>query len=201
MNTIFQTQIFSNNFNMKTNANSFSLRFFLKAAIFFSFLFLAAAQSNGQAKGGNPASSKPAVNGCYFIEQYGSEDKVLDVANSSLDNGAAILLWDKHGSGNQRFEVLDAGGGYLYLKNVNSGKVATWQGRLQQADLSGSDTQKFKLIATDYPNAFYLAVKSEEQNDLALEATANGNLMLKGDGRSVMGGIRAQMFRFVPCGD
>lgn len=57
-----------------------------------------------------------------YILRAQHSGKCLDVANWSTANGANILQWDCHGGANQRFRILDAGGGYWALQNVNSGK-------------------------------------------------------------------------------
>ncbi|MET9859725.1 RICIN domain-containing protein [Streptomyces smyrnaeus] len=47
---------------------------------------------------------------------------VLDVKDNSTQDGAPIILYNRHGGTNQRFEVLPVQGDWFQLRSVRSGK-------------------------------------------------------------------------------
>ncbi len=48
--------------------------------------------------------------------------KLLDVFDSSVDNGADVVQWTANGQNNQRWRLVDLGGGYSEVVSASSGK-------------------------------------------------------------------------------
>lgn len=45
----------------------------------------------------------------------------MDVLNASLDNGASVIQYNCHGGGNEKWDIVDKGGGWHEIKNKLSG--------------------------------------------------------------------------------
>jgi len=91
----------------------------------------------------------PKANAYTFRAAH--SNRCLDVQSWSKQNDAPITQWDCHGGANQRFRLLDAGGGYWYVQSVHSGKcldvrrASPEQGAaILQWDCHGGDNQKLK---------------------------------------------------------
>jgi len=73
---------------------------------------------------------------------------VLDVAGGSTSNGAKVIQWAGHGTGNQRWNFVDQGNGTSAIVNQNSGKCLTSDGvaghQLYQFTCVGSLLQQWK---------------------------------------------------------
>jgi hypothetical protein len=55
----------------------------------------------------------------------------MDISAASITKGAANIQWTDNGGLNQRWQLIDAGGGYYNIKNTNSGLIL---------DISGGST-------------------------------------------------------------
>src|SRR4051794_8271814 len=73
---------------------------------------------------------------------------VLDVAGGSTSNGAKVIQWAGHGTGNQRWNFVDQGNGTSAIVNQNSGKCLTSDGvaghQLYQFTCVGSLLQQWR---------------------------------------------------------
>ena len=90
--------------------------------------------------------------GTYKITVYDSGKALTDP--NSYSNGAQLLFWDWNGSDQQKWYVVDCGGGYVKLINKFSGLAidisdnGTENGtKIQQWQDTGADAQRFHLIS------------------------------------------------------
>ncbi|MEO0898294.1 MAG: RICIN domain-containing protein [Bacteroidota bacterium] len=58
------------------------------------------------------------LKGNFFIESVMFPGQVLDVVESNTKPGTNVILYQKHGSTNQRFKFVPAGGGYYYIESL-----------------------------------------------------------------------------------
>lgn len=61
--------------------------------------------------------------GVYAITSCLPGNFALDVYGNSMDPGAAIIMWFKQETDNQRWRITSVGGGYVTITSVSSGKV------------------------------------------------------------------------------
>ncbi|MBP3800543.1 MAG: endo-1,4-beta-xylanase [Clostridia bacterium] len=80
-------------------------------------------------------------------------NKCLEVYNMSKENSGNIVIWPDTGVSNQRWEIQDAGEGYVFLKNVYSGlyldvekKSMEDGGNIIQYQFNGNGNQQWKLV-------------------------------------------------------
>ena len=135
----------------------------------------------------DPVVEKAQVaEGLYTISTALDENKMLDVAWASTENGANVELYQSNNQLNQVFEVRSAGDGYYTIRNVNSGKYLDAEGGsvslgtnvLQWQD-NGGDNQKWYFV--DLGNGLYNIVskKSGLRLDVADGKSENGaNILL-----------------------
>jgi hypothetical protein len=64
--------------------------------------------------------------------------KAVEVFGGSTTDGAKISQWDYSGGKNQRWQLVDVGGGYYKIKNLKSGKVL---------EVTGGSTTNGALVA------------------------------------------------------
>jgi hypothetical protein len=62
-------------------------------------------------------------NGAYGTIRAQHSGKVLDIAQASTDDGAALIQYEWKGTDNQRFAVDDVGGGRFVIRAKHSGLV------------------------------------------------------------------------------
>lgn len=97
-------------------------------------------------------SFSATTNGAHYtvwgFANYASpcECQVLD---ESVDS-SHILAWLKHRGDNQRWIIIGAGDGYVYLKNKATGRYLTTNGNSEGSQVwgykfTGSDNQKWKI--------------------------------------------------------
>lgn len=119
-----------------------------------------------------------------IMNQKGS---FLDITGGSKDNGANVQLWNKNGSTAQQFTFVKAGGGWWYIKNVNSGKVLDIAGgkdscltNIQQYEANFSPAQKFRVVDAGYG---YVHIKTWTQwllNSETIHGKPGSNVFLFG---------------------
>ena len=80
-------------------------------------------------------------------------NKCLEVYNMSKENSGNIVIWPDTGVSNQRWEIQDAGEGYVFLKNVYSGlyldvekKSMEDGGNIIQYQFNGNGNQQWQLV-------------------------------------------------------
>lgn len=64
----------------------------------------------------------PPVPAGLFVLLDERTGRAVDVQAGSLDDGAAVIVWDVHGQPNQQWTLTDLGGGQVQIKAVHSGK-------------------------------------------------------------------------------
>jgi hypothetical protein len=69
---------------------------------------------------GSDAQAQPAPT--VIIHSAKDDGLVLDVSGSSTEDGAPIILYNRHGGANQRFEMVPVQGDWFQLRSVHSGK-------------------------------------------------------------------------------
>ncbi|NKE60502.1 RICIN domain-containing protein [Lentzea sp. PSKA42] len=52
------------------------------------------------------------------------ERQLIDAFGASTADNASVVQWADNNGANQRWQLVDAGNGYVKLRNVNSGKGA-----------------------------------------------------------------------------
>ena len=100
----------------------------------------------------NLALERIIENGTYYIKSAINDKKVLDVANGSTSNKAAIQLFDGNGTEAQKFEITSLGNEYYTIKSKKSGKVLDVVNggkakgtKIQQYTSNGTDAQKWEF--------------------------------------------------------
>jgi predicted alpha-1,6-mannanase (GH76 family) len=100
-------------------------------------------------------------------------NKLLDVSNASMDNGASIDIWTDTKSDTQRWLVRQAGKGIYTLANVASGKllhVSSVSGdsvKVDQQDDNGTDEVKW-MIKKAGRGAYYLRSVTHPELSISL---------------------------------
>lgn len=137
--------------------------------------------SSGGGDDDDDGSSGSVSNGTYQIKNVNSGN-VLDVANSSTEDGANIQQYSYGGGSNQQWNVEDTGSGQYRIANVNSGKVldvansSTEDGaNIQQYSESGADNQRFELHDQGGGEYHIQPVHSDKAVDVANSSTSNGS--------------------------
>ncbi len=80
-------------------------------------------------------------------------DRCAEIASYSVANGGAAVQWGCHGEANQRWQYVDAGGGFYELRNAHSGKcleVYGWDqndaAAIVQWDCHGGANQRWQWV-------------------------------------------------------
>ncbi len=120
------------------------------------------------------------LGGIYKISNKNS-GKVLDVRNSSLQNGARIQQWDFFGSDNQLWRIEASGTDSYKITSVNSNKVLDVvdasigdRARIQQWEDFGSANQQWQI--EPFEDGFFeiISVNSGKALDILRGQTSNG---------------------------
>ena len=142
---------------------------------------------------------KTIDNGIYTIESAVKSNMVLDISNSSRDNGANLQLWDSNGTNAQKFHVFHVGGGLYEIAPMCSGKRVDvdHSGKsngtnIWQWEANGTDAQKWYINPVG--NGYYNIVS--KCNGLCLDV--HGSQTEKGTNIWCYGknGTNAQKFKF-----
>ncbi|GAB3925419.1 glycoside hydrolase family 76 protein [Mucilaginibacter myungsuensis] len=113
----------------------------------------------------------------YTIKSL-SSDKLLDVANSSLEDGATVNTWTNTGSDAQRWIINSAGKNVYTLTNVGSGKLLHAKTEASSVDqLSDTKTEDVKWIIKKTGGAYILQPATDNKLSLELVGgnTADGS--------------------------
>jgi hypothetical protein len=147
-----------------------------------------------------PTPLTPVIGGRYKIIAKHSA-KSMDVSGNSLNDGANVHQWDYVGGNNQRWNVLDGGGGLFKLQAVHSGRCldvdagggTTNGARVQQWNCAANTANmKFRLLRLA-DGAYELRPShSNKCLDVSGVSTANGALIHQWD---CVGGAN-QQWRF-----
>ena len=100
--------------------------------------------------------------GTYKVVNRNS-GKLLDVYGQSTDDGANVNQWGDNGGANQRWQIVDIGGGYYEFVNQNSGKALDVNGNstddganVQQWAYGGGANQQWQIV--DIGGGYYKIV-------------------------------------------
>jgi beta-N-acetylglucosaminidase len=112
-----------------------------------------------------------------------NREQRIDIPGQSLDNGAKPTFYASHTAPNQRFKLVDAGSGYFYIENINSGLVLDISGsslvnpEILQWKRLGGNNQKWMLVANG--NGYYIVSKLNANYclDTANGTVKNGTLL------------------------
>ncbi|QGQ96573.1 hypothetical protein EHS13_17655 [Paenibacillus psychroresistens] len=106
---------------------------------------------------------------------------VLDVSGQSTSNGGNVIQWTDNGGANQRWNLIDAGGGYYTIVNVNSQKLLEISGSsltdggdaIQWSSTSGTN-QQWQIV--DAGGGYYKLINrnSGKALDVSGSSTAAG---------------------------
>lgn len=122
----------------------------------------------------------------YRIANAGS-GKVLDIADGSLQAGAAVQQWGDAGSANQQFHAHDLGQGYWSLQGRQSGMLLD-----VAAGASGDGTRVIQWPANGGPNQQWLLKKS---------AAGAYNMVARHSGKSLTAADNGSGARIVQASD
>ena len=141
--------------------------------------------------------------GLYTIISALNEWRVLDISNSSQQNGGNLQLWEDNGTCAQTFRVRYAGEGYYEIESLCSGKFldVEYSGKTRgtnvwQYERNGTDAQKWLIKKADDDDSGYYYIISK-CNGLSLDVEYSGTK----SGTNIWvwdrNGTNAQKFKFV----
>ena len=113
--------------------------------------------------------------------------KLADVNGVSLADNATVIQWAATGANNQRWQAVDAGSGYVYLKAVHSGKCLAASGgstadaaAMVQLTCNNQNNQKWQAIPTSTAGVYDLkAVHSGKCLDVNGASLADGAALIQ----------------------
>ena len=107
--------------------------------------------------------SATIADGKYAILASSNTNKALDIANSSLEDGAEVKLWESNGGNNQSFYIEYVGDGCYTIQVASSQKLLTAKdGKVVQQEADESDAQKWIIQKAD--NSNHYAIRSKESD-------------------------------------
>ena len=113
-------------------------------------------------------------NGTYYIKSALYDKMVFSVAGGSVNNNAAIQLYEKNNSDSQQFQIINVGGEYYIIRSKKSGKVLDVPNeskesgtKIHQYTLNRGDEQKWEF---EYLGDGYYRIRSKV-NGLYLNLT------------------------------
>ena len=154
-----------------------------------------ATQVDGRAAGQSfyVSATKLYDAGCHQLVTAINSSHVADVTAGSVDNGANVQLWGNNGSPAQKWQIKDAGNGYVSITDVKSGLVlgvkgnsATKGANVEQQTPSSANGQKWKLEYTSGGFKITSALSASLVLDVSGAKAANGaNLQIWTSNNSV----------------
>lgn len=127
--------------------------------------------SNSQRFAFNPAASLLVDGACYTISTLAS-NTVLDLADSSLSQGANVSLWNSHGGTNQHWiaECVDAEKNIFCFRSVRSGQYLTMSGdNVVQSSKAGAASE-WRLV----PAGGGVVLRNVQDNNKVLSPSGSG---------------------------
>ncbi|OON70102.1 hypothetical protein B0919_05010 [Hymenobacter sp. CRA2] len=149
----------------------------------FTYTLPAGAVATYKWSGGStppPTAGGPQIGRIYEISSKNG-GKALEVSASSTANGGRVQQWGWVGAANQKWKLVDAGGGYVRIVNLNSNKSldiagpSTVDGALiHQWDWASADNQ-YWLISDNGDGTYRILNKySNKALDVKDNSTADG---------------------------
>lgn len=141
----------------------------------------------------------PVSEGDYVIGSSLSDGKVVDVSDSSTDDGANVQIWDSNMANGQRWSLsYDAEGRYT-ITNIGSGKVldvsygiSSEGNNVWQWTSNDTDAQRWYIVSTSGGYRIVSALDESLALDVSYGSTSNGtNIGLWG-----VNDTAAQLFKF-----
>jgi hypothetical protein len=132
-----------------------------------------------------PTDGTPDVGRLVELHAGHADNKCLDVAGASTENGSAVIQWQCHGGDNQVWSIEPAGDGFSRLVSRNSGKCLDVSGAstddgapvLQWQCHSGANQQwRVEAIGAGYR---LMARHSGKCLDVPAWSTADGTLLVQ----------------------
>lgn len=118
--------------------------------------YFAVKNSSAQQWDVTPVDSRIGGDFSYFTFKSVQSNKVPDVTNWSLDDGANIQLWDDTKGGNQQWYLEYAGDGWFYIRSRQSAKCmevanasTVNSANIQQWERDSGENQQWRLIPVD----------------------------------------------------
>jgi glucose/arabinose dehydrogenase/PKD repeat protein/type 1 glutamine amidotransferase len=116
-----------------------------------------------------------------------SSSKLADVSGVSTADNAVVHQWAATGGNNQKWQAVDAGGGYVYLKAVHSGKCLAASGgstadaaAMVQLTCTTNNNMKWQAVTTSTTGVYQLkAVHSGKCLDVNGNSTADGAALIQ----------------------
>lgn len=113
--------------------------------------------------------------------------KLADVTGNSTADNVAVVQWPATGGNNQKWQAVDAGGGFVYLKAVHSGKCLAASGgstadgaTMVQLTCNNQNNQKWQALPTSVAGVYQLkAVHSGKCIDVNGASTADGAALIQ----------------------
>jgi alpha-galactosidase len=128
-----------------------------------------------------PRSTVPPPTAYNLVARHSG--KVADVLNGSTADGANVVQWTSNGQTNQRWQLNDAGGGFVTVVSVNSGKcldvfggpTATGDGvRVTQWTCNAGTNQQWRIQDPGTGFVNLIARHSNKCLDVSGASTADG---------------------------
>ncbi|MEU8075238.1 ThuA domain-containing protein [Catellatospora citrea] len=98
--------------------------------------------------------------------------KLADVSGVSTADNATVVQWPATGGNNQKWQAVDAGGGYVYLKAVHSGKCLAASG-----GSTADGAAMVQLTCTTNNNMKWQAVPTSTTGVYQLKGVASGKCL------------------------
>ncbi|MCA8829939.1 RICIN domain-containing protein [Hymenobacter pini] len=134
----------------------------------------------GNYNGTGSTYSGPAIGRIYEISSKNG-GKALDIDGNSQANGGRLQQWTWAGTANQKFKLVDAGGGYVRIVNLNSNKSldvagpSTADGALiHQWDWLTQDSQFWQILSNGDGTYRIINKYSGKALDVKDNSTADG---------------------------
>lgn len=113
--------------------------------------------------------------------------KLADVSGWSTADNGSVIQWPATGGDNQKWQAIDAGSGYVYLRAVHSGKCLDVNGAstadgagIVQFTCNNQNNQKWQAIPTGTTGVYQLkAVHSGKCLDVNGASTADGASLIQ----------------------
>ena len=113
----------------------------------------------------NVGSGQVISNGMYILTSAVNNNKAIDIASGSRDDGANVQLWDSNSTIAQKYRINYVGSGAYTIQSVKSGKYLDVSNggqdmgtNVQQWNGNGSNAQKWYL--KDAGNGYYYFISA-----------------------------------------
>jgi predicted alpha-1,6-mannanase (GH76 family) len=137
------------------------------------------------------AQTAGITSGAIYTLKSKSTNKLLDVSNASMDNGAKVDCWTNTGSDAERWIVTHIGNNVYALTNVASGK-------LLHIAAAPADSVNVDQYDNTNNNDVKWMIKSAGNGCFYLKSTANANFSLNKNGENAADGAKINLSKSAP---